>query len=126
VKPDDQLRQVLPGPPSAMRSFPQNDEVALFAEVYDNSGAGSHKVDITTTVLTDEGRVLFKSEETHDSSELQGAKGGYGYAARIPLTDIAPGMYVLRVEGRSRLGNNVAAAREVQFRVMPSTRGGAK
>ena len=29
---------VLPGPPVALRTFPQNDEIALFAEVYDNAG----------------------------------------------------------------------------------------
>jgi len=33
---------------------------------------------------------------------------------------------VLRVEGRSRLGNNVSAAREIQFRVTPPMRGPAQ
>src|SRR5581483_2411721 len=97
ARPDDQLKNVLPAPPVALRTFPQNDEVALFAEIYDNTGGGPHKVDLAATVLTDEGRVLFKNEETRDSSELQGAKGGYGYTARIPMADIPPGMYVLRV-----------------------------
>ena len=30
---------VLPAPPVVERSFPRNDELALFAEVYDNQGA---------------------------------------------------------------------------------------
>ena len=91
VKADDELKDVLPAPPIAMRSFPQNDEIALFAEIYDNAASTPHKVDIITTIQTDDGRVLFKSEEERDSSELQGAKGGYGYVARVPLTDVAPG-----------------------------------
>ena len=32
VRPDEALRQVLPGPPVASRSFPQNDDVAMFVE----------------------------------------------------------------------------------------------
>src|SRR5262249_49803896 len=124
--PDEPLKPVLPAPPVGLRAFPQNDEIALFAEVYDNSGSTAHKVDITATVITDEGRVLFKYDESHDSSELQGAKGGYGFATRIPLTEIPPGFYVLRVEGRSRLGNNVSAAREIQFSVVPPMRGPAE
>ena len=110
---------MLPGPPVAARSFPQNDEVALFAEVYDNQGSKPHKVDITTTVTSDEGTVLVKTEEARDSSELQGRRGGYGYATRIPLKELPPGSYVLTVSARSRLGNTPAAERRVQFTVTP-------
>ena len=38
ARPDDQLKTVLPAPPVAARTFAQNDELALFAEIYDNSG----------------------------------------------------------------------------------------
>jgi len=123
ARPDEQLRGVLPGPPVGRRRFPQNDEVAIYAEVYDNQGKSPHKVDITATVTTDEGRVMFKNEETRDSSELQGKRGGYGYTTRIPMKDLAPGLYVLKVEGKSRLGNSTAAAREVQFYVGASGNG---
>jgi hypothetical protein len=73
AKADDQLKPVLPGPPVAARAFPQNDEVALFAEVYDGRQP-PHRVDITTTITTDEGRVLFKNEETRDSADLGGRR----------------------------------------------------
>lgn len=122
AKADEQMRAVLPAAPIAQRAFPQNDEVALFAEVYDNAGGAPHKIDITATVLTDEGRVLFKNEETRDSSELQGAKGGYGYTTRIPLSDIPPGAYVLSVEARSRLGESTSVTRQIQFDVLPAQR----
>jgi hypothetical protein len=121
VRPDDALRQVLPGPPVAARSFPQNDEIALFAEVYDNQASKPHKVDITTTVTSDEGRVLVKTDEVRDSSELQGRRGGYGFAARIPMKDLTPGSYVLTVSAKSRLGDTPAAERQVPFTVTPST-----
>ena len=99
VRPDESLRQVLPGPPVAARSFPQNDEIALFVEVYDNDADKPHKVDITTTVTSDDGKVLIKTEEVRDSSELQGRRGGYGYAARLALKDLPPGSYVLTIVG---------------------------
>jgi len=117
VKADEQLKPVMPGPPIALRTFPQNDELSLFTEVYDNAGATPHKVDIITTVTTDEGKVLFKTEEMRDSSDLGGKRGGYGYTTRVPMKDLALGSYVLKVEARSRLKDAPTAARELQFTV---------
>jgi len=91
----------------------------LFAEVYDNDGAKPHKVDITTTVTTDEGKVLFKTDEVRDSSDLGGARGGYGYTTKVPMKDLAPGKYVLKVEGKSRLGNTPPVGRDVRIEVTP-------
>jgi hypothetical protein len=122
VKADNDTKDVLPAPPIATRSFPQNDEIALFAEIYDNAAATPHKVDIITTVQSDDGRVLFKTEEERNSSDLQGAKGGYGYVARIPLTEIEPGDYVLNVQAKSRLGKEVGVGRQVRVRVTPPLR----
>ena len=119
VRPDEQLKQVLPGPAVALRSFPQNDEVAVFAEVYDNAGGTPHKVDITASVITDEGKVMFTSNEVRDSTELGGKTGGYGYTARIPMKDLPPGPYVLKVEAKSRLANVPPVSRDVRIRVEP-------
>jgi hypothetical protein len=117
VKADEQLKPVMPGPPIALRTFPQNDEIALFTEVYDNAGATPHKVDIITTVTTDDGKVLFKTEEMRDSADLGGKRGGYGYTTRVPMKDLALGSYVLKVEARSRLKDTPTVARELQFTV---------
>jgi VWFA-related protein len=117
ARPDEQLRDVLPGPPAALRSFPQNDVVALFAEVYDADGDKPHKVDIMSTVTSDTGQVLFKADEQRDSADLGGKRGGYGYTAKIPMKDLPPGAYVLKVEARSRLGAGATTAREVRFAV---------
>jgi VWFA-related protein len=124
VRPDEGLRAVLPAPPIALRTFPQNDEIALFAEVYERAGAPPHSIDIAAIVRSDEGTVVFKHEEERRSAELQGASGGYGYQARLPLSDLKPGLYVLTVEARSRLGEHPAAVRQVPFRVVESGRGG--
>ena len=117
VRLDQSLQQVMPGPPAAARTFPQNDEIAFFVEVYDNDADKPHKVDITTTVRSDGGQVMIKTEETRDSSELLGRRGGYGYAARLALEDLPPGPYVLTVSARSRLGDTPSAERQGPFTV---------
>ena len=126
VRADEQLKAVMPGPAIAMRTFPQNDEIVLFAEVYDNAGNTPHKVDITATVTADEGKVMFTANEVRDSSDLGGQRGGYGYTTKIPLKELAPGSYVLKVEAKSRLANTAAAFREVQFKVEPARQGAGR
>jgi len=118
TRPDEQLKTVMPGPPVALRTFPQNDEIAVFAEVYDNEASKPHKVDIATTVTSDDAKVVFKNDEERSSTDIQGKRGGYGYVGRIPMKDLAPGTYVLKVEARSRLGSGTTVSREVQFTVL--------
>ena len=117
VRPKDPLEKLLPGPLSAYREFPQADELALFCEVYDNTGKSPHKVDIKAEVKAEGGQSMFTTNEEHDSSELAGSAGGYGFSARIPLKQMAPGLYVLRVEAQSRLGDRPMVSQEIVFRV---------
>jgi VWFA-related protein len=114
----DPLRDFLPGPPTAAREFQRGDELALFAEVYENAaGSAAHKVDITTTVRADDGRVVLQNQEERASTELKGGRGGYGFTTRIPLKDFAPGTYVIHVEAKSRTAPDKPVSRDVQIRV---------
>jgi hypothetical protein len=119
AKADEELRSLLPGPPVAARSFPQNDQLAVFTDVYDNDVSPVHKVDIAMTLRADDGRVVFKNEEERSTADLAGKPGGFGYATTLSLADFDPGLYVLKVEARSRLGNDVMASREVQITITP-------
>ena len=114
----DPLAKMLPGPMTTYRDFVAGDEIAMFAEVYDNSGKQAHKVDIEATLKAEGGQTVFQTREERDSSELAGGPGGYGFTARIPLKDVAPGLYVLRVLGRSRVGDQPEASRETIIRVL--------
>jgi hypothetical protein len=117
ANPDEQLKGVLPAPPTALRNFPVDDTLAVFAEVYDNQTSTPHRVAITCSLLADDGRVVFTASDERSSEELQGKKGGYGYTREIALRQIAPGRYVLRIEARTLLASGAAAVREVELRV---------
>ncbi len=114
---DDDLRRALPGPPTVAREFNADEELGLTAEVYDNQASTPHKVAIATTIRSDDGREVFRIADERASSELQGARGGYGYTAKVPLKGLAPGLYVLKVEARSTLGKAPTVNREVLIRV---------
>ena len=118
VRPKDPLEKLLPGPLSSYREFAAIDELALFTEVYDNVKQ-AHKVEITATVKAEGGTTVYQTREEHDSSELAGSAGGYGFQARIPLKAFAPGLYVIRVEAITRIGDRPTTAREIVFRVSP-------
>lgn len=111
AKPDEQLKAVLPAPPIGLRTFPQNDEIALFTEIYDNSGQGASQGRHRHVGADRRGQAGVQGGRPARLGELAGAKGGYGYTTRVPLSDIPPGLYVLNVEARSRLGNDNVVTR---------------
>jgi hypothetical protein len=120
-QPDDELGDVLPSSPTAIRAFPQNDTLVVYAEVYNRLAGAAGAFQITVTVLTSDGRTLFKAAETLDASALQQAGDRFGYSARVPLTAIPPGTYLLSIEGQSAGGPNASAARHVRFSVTSGT-----
>ncbi len=117
ARPKDPLAKMLPGPMTTFRDFVQGDEIALFAEVYDNIKQ-AHKVDIEASLRSEGGQAVFQTREEHDSSELAGGPGGYGFMARVPLKDVPPGLYVLRVTGKARIGDQDEVMRETVVRVV--------
>lgn len=117
--PDEQMQQLMKAPPTTWRDFSVVDTLWSFAEIYDADGLTAHKVDIRTELRSDDGRTVFKSEEQRTSDELRGARGGFGHLVQIPLKDIAPGTYALRVEAQSTLGGRLPVRRETMLRVWP-------
>jgi hypothetical protein len=116
---DEQIRTMLPGTPAAARTFSQDDEIAVFAEVYDDATNAPHRVEIVTTVRSADGMVVFERAEERESSELQGNEGAYRVTTRIPLETLDPGAYVLILEATSTLDTSpAAAARHVPFTVV--------
>jgi VWFA-related protein len=114
----DDLRGALPGPPTVAREFKVGEELALLVDVYETSKDAAHTIDLTTTLRTDTGQELFRQEDHRASADVQAGGGASRYTARVPLKGAPPGLYVLRVEARSRL-NDTAIVRDIQFRIVP-------
>ncbi|MEO5740206.1 MAG: hypothetical protein ABIS29_06400, partial [Vicinamibacterales bacterium] len=116
ARADALLQRVMPAPPVALRAFPTDDEVLVFAEIYDRTGGTPHSVDITTTVTDSGGKVVWKHSDERSSSDLKGANGSYAHVVRVPMAGAEPGRQVLTVEARSRLGP--VTSRQVPFDVV--------
>jgi VWFA-related protein len=115
VNAKNPLGDFLPGPATASREFEVGDTLMFFTEFYENGQSNPHKIDLKAELRADGGRVVLSAIEERDSSEVRGG-GGYGFAGRLPLSDLTPGLYVLHVEGKSRVGN-VTASRDIQVRI---------
>jgi VWFA-related protein len=116
--PDAPLRDLLPLPPTAAREFDRGDTLMLYAEVYQNRrGRVPNAVTLTAELRDDAGRVLQTVSEERSSKELAGQAGGYGFRASLPLTDAAPGIYVVHVAARANIGDQPSVTRDIQIRV---------
>ena len=114
---DEGIRNLLPTAPIAARSFPQDDEIAVFAEVYDDGSRAWHQVEVVTTIRSAGGDVVFEEIDDHESGELQGTRGTLRYTTRIPLETLEPGDYVLSVEAKSSVDADPKIVRQVPFTV---------
>lgn len=107
---------LLPAPPVVTRTFSTSDTLTWFAEVYDDSTQTAHAINYTTMVRNaTDGRTAIQSR---DSRVIQaGGRGqAHGFTTSLPLRDLSPGTYVLRVEASSTVGGH-SASRDVLFKV---------
>ena len=114
ARPKDPLAKLLPGPLTTYREFPQNDELALFTEIYEaNVGPaaqGGHQPD-------DEGGGRHRRCSRRARSATVQELGGECWRLRVcraasRCAKFAPGLYVLRVEAQSRVGDRPRCSRE--------------
>jgi VWFA-related protein len=120
-EPDAHLKKIFPVPPVATRVFTPGERLVVFAELYDTASTTPYTVDFTTTIRrVDDVTSVFKAQESRVLGGAAGARA-LGFKAQVPLSDLAPGKYVLRLEATSRLDERTVG-REVPFEVRESTR----
>lgn len=90
----------LPGPATSRRTFASGDELAMYAEIYDNVKAASHSVAIITRLVSDDGREVFSARETRKPAAGSTGTSTFGLSKRITLKDVSPGRYLLQLEAR--------------------------
>jgi hypothetical protein len=117
MQSDDAPAAVLPTAPTTIREFPADDQIALLTEIYDNDRR-PHRVDISSHILTSTGELVFTTTESRSNQDFgEAGIGTYGYMTRLPLRGFDPGLYVLRIEARSRADRVEPVSRDVQFRI---------
>lgn len=113
------LKELLPAQPTTAREFSTLDTLALVAEIYDNELKTPHTVDVSTRVQADDGSVKFRNDQERKTEELVSVGGGtFVHRIQIPLKEIPPGSYTLRVEARSRIAKTPAVGREIPIRIV--------
>ncbi len=114
---DPELAELLPAAPTAVREFPVGDQLAVLAEIYDNDRR-PHTVDVSSSILTTTGAPVFTTSNPRSSEEFgDDGVGTYTVVFAVPLVEFEPGLYVLRIEARSRVAGVPLVQRDVQFRV---------
>jgi VWFA-related protein len=121
IQPDQIVSKLLPAPATSRREFPRNDVLALYTEIYDNdTSRQTRHIDVTVRLVSDSGTNVIASRD-----ELVNGTAGekpweiFGYAKQIPLKELAPGRYVLRVEAAVRGSDAPPAARDTLITVRP-------
>jgi hypothetical protein len=100
---DAAAEKLLGAPATTRRTFAQSETLAWLTEIYDNASKPPRTYDVSVRFIDQAGRDSFASREV-----LENGKAGvptsqtFGYTGRIPLKDISPGRYLLRVEARDR------------------------
>jgi len=117
LRPDPQLANVLPGPPTASREFPTGDELTVFAEVYDNRPSDGREIDVSVRVRTEGGREVFQLTDPVTRERIREARGVIRSITKIPL-QVLPGRYVMRVETARHGDTEHRVIREVPFTVV--------
>ncbi len=113
---DEDIRKLLPAPPSTGRSFARNTTIAWMAEVY-RKGKTPGSISVTTTVVGADGTEVFRQEVPDARPGPTGPSDRVRVSGRTSLERLLPGDYVLRIEARLA-GVDQKATREVAFRVV--------
>ncbi len=105
---DQDWSGLLPSPPVVSRTFSQAETITWFAEVYDDSTRAAHDIIYTTTIVdASNGRTLVQAEDGR-SVVADAGRQGHGFTTSYPLRDLNPGVYVLRVDASTTVGNHSA------------------
>jgi hypothetical protein len=109
------LKAMLPVPPTTGREFTLEDEITVFAEVYDRETA-PHTMTLALAVKTPEGGDVFNAEDTRESTARTPDRQSYPWAVKVPLRDLVEGRFVISVTATSSTGQTTSQSVRIQIR----------
>ena len=102
---DTTLEKTLLTPATSRREFSQSDTLSLLAEIYDNNSSQQpRQIDASVRLVAEDGREIFAARDSIQNGSARNWTA-YGYARDIPLKDVPPGRYLLRVDAQLRGGS---------------------
>jgi hypothetical protein len=107
-------------PPTGTREFTPAETLAMAFVLYGDAAKPAGTVDVVSTIEGPGGEVRFKRERVVSDDQLREARDGFGVIVQMPLADLAPGTYTLRVRAVSRLAPDVLQLRELPLTVIRS------
>lgn len=100
---DEQAERLLGGPPTVRRTFSQHETLKVLTEIYDNRPPGeTRRIDVHARLIDETGRDAFSSQTALPNGPGPASTwSAVGHLTQLPLTGVAPGRYLLRVEAGS-------------------------
>ena len=101
---DPVAEKLLGAPATSRREFSRDETLSWITEIYDNSPAKQSKqFDVSARLLDQTGREAFASRDLVKNGDAGAPKWQtFAYTGRIPLSEIPPGQYLLRIEALDR------------------------
>jgi hypothetical protein len=96
---NDVLGDVLPAVPTAARSFAQGDHVTAVVRIHQGGSKAILPTSIATRIVNERDATAF--EQAADLGGEQFANRAADHAIRLPLAQLPPGQYLLRIEATS-------------------------
>ena len=121
VQRDETAGTVLPGAATSRRTFMTSDALSVYAEIYARiSGEIAQRIDVTTRLVAESGKDVSVSTDELSGGVTAGRdkSATYSLSKRIPLHDVPPGAYLLRIEAQRRGTPDRMVVRETVFNVV--------
>ena len=121
AQPDDVVREALRGPATSSRRFTTADTLALYAEIYASTGQVAPRIDVTTRLIGESGREVSVARDELTAGVAAAGReksATFGFSGSVPLRDVPPGSYLLRVEAQRRGEADRLVARETALTII--------
>lgn len=108
--PADGLSAVLPTVPSAERTFAPTDRVSGFVRIYQQSGGRPVTASLTAAVLDSSDKVVTEHTTSIESGRFEPVRAA-DFHFELPLANLVPGNYLLRLDATAGLNTTTRGAR---------------
>jgi hypothetical protein len=116
--PDPAAARLLPGPATSRRTFASSETLTLSAEIYDNMAANQlRQIEALVTLTSEEGKEVLSAKDSVTNAAGADHWTAYTLTRDVPLKNVPPGRYLLRVEAQARASNS-AAIREMLITIV--------